>query len=27
VQLLTTYTFAPGPAGEGTITLPGIYAL
>ena len=27
MQLLTTYTFAPGPAGEGTITLPGIYAL
>jgi len=27
VQLLTSYTFAPGPEGFGTITLPGIYAL
>lgn len=27
MQLLTSYTFAPGPAGQGTITLPGVYAL
>lgn len=27
MQLLTSYTFAPGPAGSGTITLPGVYAL
>lgn len=27
MQLLTSYTFAPGLAGAGTVTLPGVYAL
>lgn len=27
MQLLTSYTFAPGPAGQGVITLPGVFAL